>query len=93
MNNKMEASSLKAGQMGGSNATLKTSSKLNPNVGNLKSGVTNLKGSKMAGGATRIGGLTFNKNKNANKSKMKTTTSDKDNDIVWHGSKIANPKK
>ena len=88
--NKIEASSLKAGQLGGSNATLKSSSKLNPGPGNLKSGVTNLKGNKMSGGTTRMGGLSFNKNKNANKSK---TTSDKDNDIVRHGSKIANPKK
>ena len=38
--NKKEASSLKAGQLGGSNATLKSSSKLKP-------GVTNLKGNKM----------------------------------------------
>ena len=45
--NKIESSSLKAGQLGGSNATLKSSSKLNPGPGNLKSGVTNLKGNKM----------------------------------------------
>lgn len=91
--NKLEASSLKAGQLGGSNATLRSSSKINPAPGNLKSGVTNFKGTKMAGGTTRMGGLSYNKNKNANKSKLKTTNSNNNDDIVMHGSKIANPKK
>ena len=92
--NKIEASSLKAGQLGGSNATLKSSSKINPGPGNLKSGVTNIKGNKMAGGTTRMGGLSFNKNKNANKSKLNNNTnSENNNDIIMHGSKIANPKK
>lgn len=45
----------------------------------------------MAGGSTRMGGIGYMKKKD-NKSKN-NTTSEKDNELVWHDSQIANPKK
>lgn len=51
------------------------------NVGAMKSQLKKPNLTKMAGGATKIGGGISNQKK-ANKSRMKTSTSERDNEIV-----------